>query len=93
MAALIRLFLFMLAVQLVFFVLLRLYLRSLRLERLENRWDARHPESAGDTPARRAFIARSMTGFERSLKARLAWLVFILPTLAVLGIVIVVNWR
>lgn len=93
MGALIRLFLFMFAVQLVFYVLLRLYVRSLRLERLENRWDARHPEQAGDTPARRAFIARSMAGFERSLKARLTLLVFVLPTLAVLGIVAAVNWR
>lgn len=93
MGALIRLFLFMFAVQLVFYVLLRLYVRSLRLERLENRWDARHPEQAGDTPARRAFISRSMVGFERSLKARLTWLVFVLPTLAMLGIVAAVNWR
>lgn len=93
MAALIRLFLVMFVVQLVFYVLLRIYVRSLRLERLENRWDARHPDKAGDTPARRAFIARSMVGFERSLKARLTALVFVLPTLAVLAIVIAVNWR
>jgi len=91
--ALIRLLLFLLVVELVFFVLLRLYLRSLRLERLERQWDARHPEAAGDTAARRAFVARAMTGFERSLKARLTWLVFVLPTAAVLAIVVLVNWR
>lgn len=92
MAALIRLFLFMFAVQLVFYLLLRLYVRSLRVERLEDRWDARHPDKAGDTPARRAFIARSMQGFERSLKVRLTLMVFVLPTLAVLGIIALVNW-
>lgn len=93
LGALIRLLLLLLAVELVFFLLLRLYLRSLRVERLERQWDARHPEAAGDGPARRAFIARAMTGFERSLKGRLTWLVFVLPTVAVLAIVVLVNWR
>lgn len=93
MGALIRLLLILLVVELVFFVLLRLYFRSLKAERLERDWDARHPEAAGDSPARRAFVARAMTGFERSLKARLTWLVFVLPTVAVIAIVVLVNWR
>ncbi|MDO5646899.1 hypothetical protein [Paracoccus sp. (in: a-proteobacteria)] len=93
MAALIRLFLFMFVVQALFFVLLRIYVRSLRTERLEHRWDRKHPDQAGDSPARRAFIARSMQGFERSLKARLTWLVFVLPTVAMLGIIYWINWR
>lgn len=91
--ALIRLWLFMLAVQLLFYVLLRVYVRSERVERLEERWDARHPDRAGDNAARRAFIAKAMTGFEKTLKARLTLLVFVLPTLAVLGIVYLVNWH
>lgn len=91
--ALIRLWLFLLLVQLVFYVLLRIYVRSQQVERLENRWDARHPDQAGNTAARRAFIAKAMTGFNRSLRARLALLVFVLPTVAVLAIVVLVNWQ
>ncbi|WP_378942147.1 hypothetical protein [Paracoccus sp. R86501] len=91
--ALIRLWLFMLAVQLLFYVLLRVYVRSEQVERLEDRWDARHPDRAGDSAARRAFIAKAMAGFEKTLKARLTLLVFVLPTLAVLGIVYLVNWH
>jgi len=91
--ALIRLWLFLLAGQLVFYVLLRLYVRSQQVERLERRWDARHPHRSGNTAARRAFVAKAMTGFNRSLRARLTLLVFVLPTLAVLAIVILVNWQ
>ncbi|MDN5569533.1 MAG: hypothetical protein L0G27_12445 [Paracoccus sp. (in: a-proteobacteria)] len=91
--ALIRLWLFVLAVQLVFYVLLRIYVRSQQVERLENLWDVRHPDQAGNGPARRAFIAKAMAGFEKSLRARLTLLVFVLPTLAVLGIVYLVNWH
>lgn len=91
--ALIRLWLFMLAVQMAFYVALRLYVRSRQVERLENRWDARHPDQAGNSAARRAFIAKSMRGFNRTLRARLTLLVFVLPTAAVLTIIILVNWR
>ncbi len=91
--ALIRLWLFVLAVQLLFYVLLRVYVRSQQVERLEHRWDARHPDRPGDSAARRAFIAKAMTGFEKSLRARLSLLVFVLPTLAILVIVYLVNWH
>ena len=91
--ALIRLWLVLFALQALFYVLLRLYVRSQHLERLENRWDARHPDQAGNTAARRAFVAKAMTGFNRSLRARLTLLVFVLPTLAILGIVVSVNWQ
>ncbi|ODT61442.1 MAG: hypothetical protein ABS73_01755 [Paracoccus sp. SCN 68-21] len=77
----------------VFYVLLRLYVRSQQVERLEDRWDARHPDQAGNTAARRAFVAKAMTGFNRSLRARLTLLVFVLPTAAILAIVILVNWQ
>lgn len=91
--ALIRLWLFVIAVQVLFYVLLRIYVRSQQVERLENRWDARHPDQAGNSAARQAFIAKAMAGFEKSLRARLTLLVFILPTLAIPGIVYLVNWH
>lgn len=93
MAALFRLILFLLIAEAVFYWLLRVYLRSLRRERLEERWDSRHPAMAGDTPARRAFVRKGMAGFDRTLRSRLLLLVFVLPNLAVMGIVYWVNWQ
>lgn len=93
MAAFFRLILFLLIAQTVFYLLLRVYLRSLRRERLEEIWDERHPAMSGNTPARRAFVRRSMIGFDRTLRSRLLLLVFVLPNLAVLGIIYVVNWQ
>lgn len=93
MAAFLRLILILLIAQTVFYLLLRLYLRSLRTERLEETWNERHPDRAGDSPARRAFVRRSMIRFNRTLRSRLLLLVFVLPNLAVLGIIYWVNWR
>lgn len=93
MAAFIRLILFLLIAETAFFLLLRVYLRSLRTERLEEIWDARHPAMPGNTPARRAFVRRSMIGFDRRVRSRLLLLVFVLPNLAVLGIIYWVNWQ
>lgn len=93
MMAMARMIGVVIALELVFFVLIRIWLRSLQRERMENRWDARHPEAAGDSPARREFVRKSMVGFERTLRARLVWLVFVLPTLAIAAIIYYVNWQ
>lgn len=93
MAAFFRLILFLLIAEMAFYLLLRIYLRSLRGETLEETWDDRHPDRAGNTAARRAFVRRSMAGFDRTLRSRLLLLVFVLPNLAVMGIVYWVNWR
>jgi hypothetical protein len=92
-AAFFRLILFLLIAETVFYLALRVYIRSLRRERLEEIWDERHPAMPGNTPARRAFVRRSMIGFDKTLKARLLLLVFVLPTLAVMGIIYWVNWQ
>lgn len=92
MAAFFRLILFVLIAQMVFHLMLRLYLRSQAHERLEGIWDARHPGLAGNNPARRAFVRKAMIGFDKSLKVRLLWLIYILPGLTIVGIVWWVNW-
>lgn len=65
------------------------YSRSVRRERLEDRWDA---APQGDAAAREAFIAEGMRAYEQGLRRRLIWLVYILPTLAVAVIVYVTNF-
>jgi hypothetical protein len=93
MIAFLRLIGMVLAVELVFFVLISIYIRSLRREALEKEWDRRHPGRAGATPERREFLRRSMVGFSRTLRARLVLLVLVLPLVAVVAIVVIVNYN
>lgn len=65
------------------------YSRSVRHERLEDRWDA---DPQGDADARDRFIAEGMRAYDRGLRRRLIWLVYILPTLAVIVIVWITNF-
>ena len=81
--AIIRLALILFVVEAIFYALLTVYLRSTKAESLEKEWDRRHPDRAGDSPERREFARRSMVGFQKTLKARLVGLVFILPTIAI----------
>lgn len=93
MMALLRLIGLVLAVELVFYLLLSTYIRSTRREALEEEWDRRHPDRAGDGPERRAFVRRSMVGFSKSLKARLVALVLVLPVVAIIVIIVFVNYN
>lgn len=93
MMVLFRLIVMVLLIETMFYLLLRIYIRSLRREQLEEIWDRRHPDRAGNNPARNQFVQKAMVGYEKSLKSRLLWLVFILPTLTIMGIVYWVNWQ
>ncbi|MFD1796382.1 hypothetical protein FQV27_00530 [Paracoccus aurantiacus] len=91
MMVLLRLVLFLFIVEVIFYLLLTIYLRSTKREALEDEWDRRHPDRAGDSAERSAFVRRSMVGFQKTLKARLVGLVFILPTIAIAVIAWFVN--
>lgn len=93
MIALFRLLVLVFLLEAMFYLLLRIYIRSVQREKLEETWDKRHPDMAGDSPTRDEFVRKSMVGFDRTLKSRLLWLVFIIPTLAVMGIIYWVNWQ
>ncbi|WBU61757.1 hypothetical protein [Paracoccus albus] len=80
---LLRLVVMLLLIEAIFYLLISIYLRSTKRESLEDEWDRRHPDRAGDSPERREFVRRSMVGFQKTLKARLVGLVFILPTIAI----------
>ncbi|MTH35352.1 hypothetical protein GL279_12140 [Paracoccus limosus] len=92
MMAFLRLIGMVLVIEALFYALLTVYLRSTRREALEKEWDRRHPGRAGDTPERREFIRRSMRGFSRRLRGRLAFLVLVLPVVAIVAIIIIVNY-
>jgi hypothetical protein len=72
------------------YVVLWAYGRSMRKEKLEKRWDAR--AGAADTPAKRAaFIEAGMRAYEKSMRRKLIWLVYVIPLLAVTAIIFIVN--
>ncbi|MDP5308216.1 hypothetical protein [Paracoccus spongiarum] len=93
MSALFRLIVLVLLLEAMFYLLLRIYIRSLRRERLEEIWDERHPAMAGNNPQRAEFVRKAMVGYDKALKSRLLWLVFIIPSLAIMAIVWWVNWQ
>ncbi len=93
MIALLRLMGLVLVVELIFYALIYIYVRSLRRESLENEWDRRHPERAGPSEERDTFVRRSMVGYSRSLRARLVGLVLVLPLVVIVTIIFYVNYK
>ena len=76
----------MIALTVAYFIV-GIYSRSVRREKLEKRWLAE-----GLVGDRDAWIADGMKAYEKGLKKRLLWLIYILPMLAFWAIVYFVNW-
>ncbi|WP_206526609.1 hypothetical protein [Paragemmobacter kunshanensis] len=71
----------------VIYWILSIYSRSLERERLEKDYDQ------GDIPGPRdAHVERGMAEYERSLRRRLIWLVFVIPTAVVIALVWILNF-
>jgi hypothetical protein len=83
----IRLFLGAAVVLGVAYLLVSVYSRSVRREKLEKRFDAGGVEGDRD-----AYIAQGMAEYEGGLRKRLIWLVVILPLVAMAVTIYVVNW-
>ena len=83
----IRLILMALVLLTVVYLLVSIYSRSVRRERLEKSFDAGGVEGDRD-----AYIADGMQHYERGLRKRLIWLVIILPLMAMAVTVYFVNW-
>ena len=71
----------------VFYVLLSLYSRSVRREKLEKEWD--EEVKTGD---RDAYIKKGMAEYEGSLRRKLIVLVYVIPVLLVIGMLYVINF-
>lgn len=83
----IRLFFFVMIGLSVVYVLTSIYSRSVRREKLEKHWERK--ELQGD---REAFIEAGMRGYEKGLKRRLLWLIYIIPMIVFNAIFFYVNW-
>lgn len=77
-----RLVIVLLVVQTVFYVLIRLYVRSLRRESLEKRWAREGAQGDRDD-----YVEAGMREFDASLKPRLLLLVYVIPAV-VIGVII-----
>lgn len=87
MIGILRLGVFLLIGMTIFYLLLRIYLRSLAKERLEKRYDARpHAGSRAD------FVAAGLRLYEKSMGRKLLWGVFILPLVVIATLIYVLNF-
>lgn len=69
-----------------------IYSRSVRREKLEKDWDG-DPETRDlSAEERAAYIAAGLKAYDRGLKKRLLWLIYILPTLGFVAVIYFVNW-
>ena len=87
MIALLRLAVFGFIAMTIMYVLLSIYSRSTQREELEKMWDA--AQGPGD---RDEFIAQGMAAYEKGLRKKLIWLVYVLPTLAVIAAIYFLNF-
>ncbi|MDB5659605.1 MAG: hypothetical protein JWS10_2220 [Cypionkella sp.] len=70
------------------YVLISIYSRSVRREKLEKKFDAGGIE--GD---RESYIRGGMQTYEKGLRRRLLWLVYIIPAVVVTATVYFVNYQ
>jgi hypothetical protein len=71
----------------VVYVLVSIYSRSVRRERLEETYDAGGVEGDRD-----AYIAAGMEAYRHGLRRKLIWLVYVIPLCAMTATVWWVNW-
>ncbi len=73
------------------YFLIAIYSRSIRREKLEDRWAAEHGDS-GDSAERAAFIEAGMEKYDRSIRPKLLLLVFVVPTVSVVVIHVLTTY-
>ena len=74
----------------VIYLSVSLYSRSVRKERLEDRFDEEHPDG-GAPGARDAFVAEGMQAYNNSIRPKLIGLVYVVPTVVIAVIVYTIN--
>ena len=89
--ALIRLIVMLLILQTIVFVCVQLYSRSRRRDKLEQEWaDTAGP--VADAEARQAFLDAGMDEYDRSLKKKLIWAIYIVPFAVIAVLVYITNF-
>ena len=70
-----------------------IYSRSVRREKLEKEWDIDPAREGVPQVERTAFIDAGMVHYDKGLKKRLLWLIYILPTIGFLATIYFINWH
>lgn len=89
--ALVRLFVFGFILLTVVYVIVSIYSRSVRREKLEKAWDTDPAREGAPEGERRAFIDEGMKKYEKGLRKRLIWLVYIIPMAALALTIYYIN--
>jgi hypothetical protein len=77
----------------IIYFLTSIYSRSVRREKLEKEWDT-DPAREGSLPDERtAFIEAGMVQYDKGLKKRLLWLIYVVPTIGFITTIYFVNWH
>ena len=64
-----------------------------KLEKLEKEWDSDPAREGAPKADRTAFIEAGMKAYDKGLKKRLLWLIYILPTIGFLATIYFINWH
>ena len=76
----------------VIYLLVSVYARSTRREALEKEWDTDPAREGALQEDRHAFIESGMKDYDKGLKVKLLWLIYIVPTVGFLATIYVINW-
>ncbi|MCI2400548.1 hypothetical protein [Aliiroseovarius subalbicans] len=66
------------------------YSRSIRREKLEDRWAEDHPDDR-DSPERETFIEDGMTEYQNGIRPKLILLVYVIPAILVVLTLFMTN--
>ena len=77
----------------IIYFLTSIYSRSVRREKLEKAWDTDPLKEGVQSAERTAFIDVGMQAYEKGLKKRLLWLIYVVPTVGFLTTIYFVNWH
>jgi hypothetical protein len=84
-------FFFYVALTIIYF-LTAIYSRSVRREKLEKEWDTDPSREGLTVQERLTFIEAGMVQYDKGLKRRLLWLIYILPTFGFVAVIYFINW-
>jgi len=69
-----------------------IYSRSIRREKLENWWAEENPGST-DMDARAVYVETGMKKYSNGIRPKLILLVYVIPTIVIIGTLLAVNWN
>jgi uncharacterized membrane protein len=74
------------------YVLVSIYSRSVRREKLEREWDTDPAREGAPEAERAAFIEAGMVEYQNGLRRKLIVLVYVIPVIVIGVLIYLVNW-